>query len=583
MANKSLSEAAGGRIAQGEVINLISDMAAKAAQTSLDALSASVSASVSSLTESLAGKASQSAMVAALAGKTSASDVVAAIAGATGTSTGDIVALDGTGKLPEGIFPEGIGAGIFVASVQTADFTPEADTAYPANTTGGPITCDLASLSTPLQGDRVELYDPVPTGSWDSNPVTVTGKINSVDVDMIITDVGKATFEYVDASTGWLFTFVQSAATAGYRRATVSQPSITSPADDATDILDTPTLTSSAFAMDYQSGSHDESDWQIASDSGFSTIVVESLADGSNLTSWTVPAANLQESTEYFARVRYRDANGNASAWSATISFTTIANFFETETFALIAEMDPAPSEVRKSAINTLIRTLKDDSIWDELDRLWVMKAHDAQAAKLDWKNPATSAYALTEVGSPTFTADVGYTGNGSSSYLNTNFNPSTDGVQFTQNGASMGVYLDDVGSSASNRWMGAYSSGAGYASLRRTTTAAYGLINGASADDLVFTTGVASLADQLVVVNRDNIIMKDFADGSQDAVDTDTTSVAVPNQDIFILAHNGNGSPANYSDATVSAAYVGDTLPTLDHNKLATAIATYVAAVDAE
>lgn len=86
----------------------------------------------------------------------------------------------------------------------------------------------------------------------------------------------------------------------------VAVPSVTSPADDATDIGETPTVTTSAFAVTNEgSDTHASTDWQIASDAGFSTIVVQSLADTSNKTSWAVPSGQLTESTEYFVRVRH--------------------------------------------------------------------------------------------------------------------------------------------------------------------------------------------------------------------------------------------------------------------------------------
>jgi hypothetical protein len=60
--------------------------------------------------------------------------------------------------------------------------------------------------------------------------------------------------------------------------------------------------------------------------------------------------------------------------------------------------------------------------------------------ATLNWKAPAS--HQTTLVNSPTFTANQGFKGNASTSYLNTNFNPATSGVQYTLNNASRFIYL---------------------------------------------------------------------------------------------------------------------------------------------
>jgi hypothetical protein len=56
--------------------------------------------------------------------------------------------------------------------------------------------------------------------------------------------------------------------------------------------------------------------------------------------------------------------------------------------------------------------------------------------------NICGTSFTLTSTAAPTFTADGGYAGNGTSTFLNTNFNPSTNGVAVTQNSNSIGVYL---------------------------------------------------------------------------------------------------------------------------------------------
>jgi hypothetical protein len=111
--------------------------------------------------------------------------------------------------------------------------------------------------------------------------------------------------------------------------------------------------------------------------------------------------------------------------------------------------MSPAPDNARKIVINDLIVSLIADGIWAKLDVLWVLAAHDAQAARLNWKTPAS--FALTAVNSPTFTTDRGYAGNGTTSYLDTGWDPATNGSNYTQNNASFGLWSRTSGQSAVN------------------------------------------------------------------------------------------------------------------------------------
>jgi hypothetical protein len=86
--------------------------------------------------------------------------------------------------------------------------------------------------------------------------------------------------------------------------------------------------------------------------------------------------------------------------------------------------------------ISTLIATQKAAGVWQQLDREWVFAAENATQALIDLKARSSA----TAVNSPTFTAWRGYAGNGSTSYVNTNFNTST-GTLFTQNSAHWGVW----------------------------------------------------------------------------------------------------------------------------------------------
>lgn len=108
----------------------------------------------------------------------------------------------------------------------------------------------------------------------------------------------------------------------------VATPAITSPANGATGIGETPTLTTSAFAVEPspESDAHTASSWRIRDVGG--SVVWESLEDAGNLTSIQVPSDVLQEgSRDYTIEVRHHGQTYGDSAWSPAIGFTTAAQF----------------------------------------------------------------------------------------------------------------------------------------------------------------------------------------------------------------------------------------------------------------
>ena len=101
-----------------------------------------------------------------------------------------------------------------------------------------------------------------------------------------------------------------------------AQPTITTPSEAATGVSPNITLVSSAFSTTAIGENHDKSQWQVATNPSFTNLVVDS-GQVNNLTSYTVPAGQLNPNTQYYARVRYFGLNTGASAWSGTRSFTT--------------------------------------------------------------------------------------------------------------------------------------------------------------------------------------------------------------------------------------------------------------------
>lgn len=104
-------------------------------------------------------------------------------------------------------------------------------------------------------------------------------------------------------------------------------------------------------------------------------------------------------------------------------------SFDEAETAALVGAMTSPPTQARVDLIDACISALITGGVWTKLDGLHVYAAHDAQAGRLNWKNPA--AYNAVVSGTPTFTVDRGYTKGASTGGLTIAFNPTTAGGQW--------------------------------------------------------------------------------------------------------------------------------------------------------
>lgn len=117
------------------------------------------------------------------------------------------------------------------------------------------------------------------------------------------------------------------------------------------------------------------------------------------------------------------------------------------ETAAYIAAMTVKPDDTRKAIIDAFIGSIKADGVLTKLDVLYLWAAHTQQAGNLNVKNPGVFTSAPS--GSPVWTADRGYTGQGSS-VLTTGYTPSTAGLNWAQNAAHIGGYvLTDVAEDA--------------------------------------------------------------------------------------------------------------------------------------
>lgn len=151
--------------------------------------------------------------------------------------------------------------------------------------------------------------------------------------------------------------------------------------------------------------------------------------------------------------------NSHEVSWAG---LTDIVGFAYEDEYQAILDKATAlgytlPSDAVKLKQNTLLASLKSTGVWAKLDVFYVF-AQDGGSAfgTLNWKNP--NANQATLVNAPTFVSNGGLMGNGTSSYIDTNFNPATQGVQYTQNNASRYFFTHAI--SGTGRFDGIITSG---------------------------------------------------------------------------------------------------------------------------
>jgi len=109
--------------------------------------------------------------------------------------------------------------------------------------------------------------------------------------------------------------------------ATVLAPTITSPANGATGVIETPTFSTGAFQTVGLADTHLDTDWELwTGPNRTGTLIWSALASTTNKTDITLPAGVMSVSTTYHLDVLHRGTTLGASAWTEH-SFTTAATF----------------------------------------------------------------------------------------------------------------------------------------------------------------------------------------------------------------------------------------------------------------
>jgi hypothetical protein len=259
-----------------------------------------------------------------------------------------------------------------------------------------------------------------------------------------------------------------------------------------------------------------------------------------------------------------------------------VASGLDPDAVTLIAAMTTAPDAARQQLISDHIIALKAAGIWSLLDIYYILAAHHEQASRLNWKSPGD--FTLTANGTITFTTDRGWQGDGTG-YLDTGWIPSVNGVNYTLNDASLGVY------SRTNLIENTYNMGANNGSFSNMNNIvirwntgengqSYNRVNQSAAGAIIVDT---ANSQGLFVARRTGAAeQQSFRNGAQVGSNA-TTSSNRATVSVFISAVNNNGTPLSPATHKKAAAFTGAAMSEAQHAALYDAQQNgYLAAVGA-
>jgi hypothetical protein len=118
--------------------------------------------------------------------------------------------------------------------------------------------------------------------------------------------------------------------------AQIFKPAITSPANNATGILDNQLITATSYLSLY-GRSQANAQWEISTSSTFAFLNISSTITGSNTQFQLNVSSGLVANTLYYSRVRYSDDANNSSDYSNTVQFTSNTSFPVLVDFLVVA------------------------------------------------------------------------------------------------------------------------------------------------------------------------------------------------------------------------------------------------------
>lgn len=230
------------------------------------------------------------------------------------------------------------------------------------------------------------------------------------------------------------------------------------------------------------------------------------------------------------------------------------------------------------NAIEAFFAGAKADGIYSIIDVLYIHALANEADGRLNIKG---TSFTASRINSMSHAAFQGFTSNGTNSYLNTTFNPSTAGGSFTQNSGSIGLY-SRTDQASDNNDMG-ISNGTQNTTLytRLASNNAAGRINSSTFD-------VGSLASNsdsrgFFLATRVSSLAHVLYRNGTELKSTSNTSSAPINASFFVGTRSASGTPTGgFSTRQFALSLIGGGFTPTQASNLNTRVATLMTALGA-
>jgi hypothetical protein len=258
-------------------------------------------------------------------------------------------------------------------------------------------------------------------------------------------------------------------------------------------------------------------------------------------------------------------------------SLTQHKSSYTPEVVSYISGLTTPLSNTEKNLLNTLCKSLKTALSITSLDQAFDylnIRAGETQEQSL--RNFVKRANDSTAVNAPTWTKDEGFTGNGTSSYVEVDYIPST-GTNFTLNDASYGIYYRNFVRGAA-KYNGAYSTTADGGASNRL------LIGSIDPTYLMATinSGAVTVLDNnttgLYIVNRLTSSVINWFRNKTKSANVASTSTKRPNQKMLeCAARTEAGTVGLFNTSQIAFSFCAKGLTDAQHSGIVDAFEAYL------
>lgn len=290
----------------------------------------------------------------------------------------------------------------------------------------------------------------------------------------------------------------------------------------------------------------------------------------------TYSATGLIADTLYYWRSRLYKGS-NYGGYSLVDSDTT----FTAELGVYISGLTTDIGIYQKIRINAFIKEIKTGFGISSLDEANdIMYLFSGEVSESSLRNLIKRDFDATLAGAalPIFTRGKGFKGNGTTSYIKTNFIPSSDAIRYQKDNASFGVYAN-LNVNESKVIMGMRDAATSYSTylFLRDSNQLYYIIQSLAGGNFANTDSTG-----MYILSRNASNQTSTYRNKIETTDTDN-SVKLETEEFYILAYNAGGTPAFLTSNEVAFAYAGRKLSDAEVGVITDAYSNYITSLLAE